>query len=176
MTRFPKHILIALLLVLGLAAAAAAGETGVPNRLATAKVGEWATYRLPDGYTQKQTVIARTGTGPEAMVTIRIENIYDGQVVTTAEVQEQAGTPITAPQVPDQVGVKLEIKKENVQVKGRNIVATVLDMERDDDNGDDDGDDEETKWYLSAEIPVFGIIKQKVDDDVVFELVDFGEK
>ncbi len=171
MTSSGKYLLAAALAVALAASAAPAAESGVPNRLSSAKVGEWATYRLPDGYIQKQTVIRRDGTGPEALVTIRIENIYNGSVVNSVETQEQAGPAVTPPQVPDQPGMQIEITVKNVSVKGRNIAATVLEIEN--DNGDDD---EETKWYLSADIPVFGIIRQEVDDKVVFELIDFGDK
>lgn len=163
----------ALLAALLLTTAVWAGETGIPNRLATAKIGEWATYRLPNGYLQKLTVIKRDGEGPEAMVTVRVENIYDNEVVNTIEFARDAGNPMEPPRVEDDPAVSWEITTRNVTVNGKAIVATVVEIEYEYD--DDDIDDEEVEWYMSADIPVFGLIKKVDDDDVTFELVEYGE-
>lgn len=171
MTNSMRFLLAAVALLFGASTALTAEET-VPNRLATAKIGEWALYRMADGYTQKHTVAAKSGDGPEAMLTIRVDNIYDGKVVNSAEIQEKAGLPLMPPQVPEDDNVTISIKKEDVAVKGRNIPATVIFIDAQHGTENDD----ETSWYLSDAIPVFGIIKQVVDGEAVFELVDFGEK
>lgn len=169
-----KSRMIALALALVLSATALwAGEAGVPNRLATAKVGEWATYSVPNGYQQKLTVIKREGDGPEAQVTVRVDNIYDGQLVNSTEFVRDAGAPMEPPRVDYEPGVSVEIKRRSVTVKGRSMEATVVEVEYDYD--DEDIDDEEVEWYVSAEVPVFGIIRKIEDDKTVFELVDFGE-
>lgn len=170
-----KSLLVAALaLALGIGAAAA-GEQNVPNRLATAKIGEWATYRIPNGYQQKLTVIKRDGDGPEAQVTVRVDNIYNNEVVNTVEFARDAGNPAEPPRIEFGEGVEVEVDVGNklVSVKGRNIEATVVEIDY--EYGDDDIDDEEVKWYVSAEIPVFGIIKKEENDVVSFELVDYGE-
>lgn len=143
----------------------------VPNRLATAKVGEWASFRMPNGYTQKQTVTAREGEGPEAMVTVRIEDIYENEVVNTREISTPAGEPMAVPQIPDDPALSVDIDRKTAVVKGRSIAATVIEIEKD----YEDDDDEESEWWISAEIPVFGLIKKVVDDEVEFEIIDFGE-
>lgn len=166
------RLFLAVAAMIGLGAVLA-GES-VPNRLATAKVGEWASYKFPYGYTQKQTVINRTGDGPEAEVTVRIEDIYENEVVKTREMTQPAGEPMTQPQIPENLGfaISIEIEKRNATVKGKTILATVIEVEKD---YDDDDDDEESEWWVSAEIPVFGLIKKVTDDEIVFEIVDYGE-
>lgn len=73
-------------LVVTLTAFSHAGETIlVPNRLALAKVGEWATYRIPDGFIQKHTVVERVGEGRKAQLKIRVDSILDGEVVDSTE-------------------------------------------------------------------------------------------
>ncbi len=152
-------------------ASAQAGEIRVPNRLATAKVGEWASYSLPSGYIQKQSVISRTGEGPSASVVVRIENIYQGQLVNSHEIVKEAGDPYHMPEIPTNDG-SVKFSRKTITVKGKPIDTMVIEMEEEDE-GDDD-DDEEVKWYISAEIPVFGIVRQEMDDDIVYDLVDYG--
>lgn len=166
-----RYVLVAIALLFGASTALTADAT-VPNRLAKAKVGEWALYRMTEGYTQKQTVAAKNGDGPEAMLTIRVENIYDGQVVNTAEIQEKAGLPLMPPQVPEDENVKITIEKKDATVKGKTIPATVIVIDANHGTENDD----EANWYISDEIPVFGIIKQEVDGEAVFEVIDYGEK
>ena len=165
-----KAILFLAALCLG-ASLAVAGEIGVPNRLAVAKVGEWASYRVPNGYTQKLTVVAREGDGPSATVTVRVDNIYDSQVVNSSEIVRDAGEPIEAPRVPGNNVESVEIETRTMTVLNRQLLVTIVDIEY--DNGDDDDDDVE--WYLSGDIPVFGIIKQVTDDNTPFELVEYGD-
>lgn len=152
------------------ASAVMAGELSVPNRLAVAKPGEWATYAVSNGYIQKQTVVSRSGEGPEASVTVKIENIFEGRTVTETEVVEEAGSPMREVERPPAgSGVSVEAKIIDMNVKGRTIPVTVLEFEYDDE--DDDG---EMKWFLSAEVPVYGIVRQETDDVVEFELLDYG--
>lgn len=167
-------VMAALALALGIGLAAA-GEENVPNRLATAKIGEWATYRVPNGYQQKLTVVKREGDGSEALVTVRIDNIYNNEVVNTVEFTRDAGDPMEAPRIEygEGVEVDIDVDRKIVGVKGRNIEATVVEIEY--EYGDDEIADEDVKWYVSAEIPVFGIIKKEENDVVSFELIDFGE-
>ena len=150
---------------------AVAGETGVPNRLAVAKVGEWASYNVPNGYIQKLTVVKREGEGSEALVTVRVDNIYDGQLVNSTEFTRDAGEPFEQPRVEMGPGVKVDIDTERKTVKGKSIEVTVVEIEYD----YDDDEDEDIEWHVSAEIPVFGILKRVENDETVFELVDFGE-
>lgn len=148
-----------------------AADFEIPNRISVAKVGEWATYTMPNDYVQKQTVVSRTGNGQDDTVVVKIENIYQGQVITTAEVVEPAGKPLREVNRPEAgSGIEVDVKNTTMHVKGKSIPVTVIEVEYD----EDDDDDYEVKWYLSAEVPVFGIVRQETDGDVEYELLDFG--
>ena len=149
--------------VMAIAAVARAGEEGIPNRLAAAKVGEWVLYKIPGGYTQKQTVVKREGDGAAAKVTVRVDNIYEGQVANSHEMTDTAGTSF-APLPPTDSGVKLSVSKEKITVKGKTIDAVKLDK----DNG-------ESVWYLSPEIPVYGVIKVISHGSETCDLIDYGD-
>ena len=163
------RLFVALAAVIGIGSAMAL--EAVPNRLATAKAGEWASYGFPNGYTQKQTVISREGDGAEAMVTVRIEDIYENEVVQTREISRPAGEPMTEPEIPDDPNISVDIRQDNTEVKGKTLAATVIVVDKD----YDDEDDERSEWWISSEIPVFGIIKVVADGETRFEIVDFGE-
>lgn len=170
-----RKTLILMAAVLAMGAAAMAADVLVPNRLATAKVGEWASYKVPNGYTQKLTVIKREGEGSSALVTVRVDNIYEGELVESTEFTRDAGEPMEPPRVPDEPGIEVEITTRTATIKGKSVSAVVVEIEYDDDYFDDD-DIEDVEWWVSADIPVFGIIRQEVDDDVMFEIIDFGEE
>lgn len=164
---------LAVCVCLGLAVAMAGeSEILVPNRLANAKVGEWASYRLPSGYIQKLTVAKRAGTGPEALVTVKIENIYDGEVVNVHEVTQEAGESPTPPRIPAEEGMTVSVRKDNANVKGKAYPVTIVQIDR--FYGDDE-DNRSTEWWTTPDIPVFGIIKRVEDGELQWEIEDWGE-
>ncbi|MCC8190687.1 MAG: hypothetical protein LIP77_08645 [Planctomycetes bacterium] len=165
-------VLAAVLVVVG--AAAAAAEIRLPSRIATATVGEWASYRLPDGYIQKQTVIERDGTGPEAVVTVRIENIFDGEVIETKEISREAGEPEYVHQLSGDPAVTVDVSTREEVVHGQTLTATIIDVNKEYDD-DDDLENEVSEWVLSAEIPVFGMIRKVTNGQTEFELIEYGE-
>lgn len=145
-----------------------AGETVIPNRLATAKVGEWVLYSIPDGKTQKHMVVERSGTGEDANVSIRVEDFENGKVVQTHEMVEIAG-PEMAPMPPtkDPEAVAM-VRNDTVSLKGKTFPVTAIDIKK--------GDDLLRTWYISPEFPVYGLIKRVEDkgSDPSFEAIDFG--
>ena len=162
---------VAVCVALGMGAAMAQDGIMVPNRLADAKVGEWASYSLPNGYIQKLTVTKRFGEGPEALVSVKIENIYDGEVVTAQEITQEAGEPTTAPEVPAQEGVTVSVRHDTATVKGKSTPAAIVQIER--FSGDED--DGKVEYWLTRDIPVFGIIKKVEDGEVQWEIAEWGE-
>lgn len=150
-----------------------AGEDSnlIPNRLSFARVGEWAQYQLPDGYTQRLTVAKRFGEGPDAMVTILVENIYDGKVVTAQEITEMAGEPFTSPRVPATKGVLVAIKNDTVPFKGKDVPVSVVEINK--NLGTEDA--EVIEYHTHSEVPVFGIFKKIENGEVVWKLDDFGQ-
>ena len=161
------RIFLALFAVMGMTAAMAQDGVLVPNRLATAKIGEWASYKLPDGYIQKLTVAGREGSGELAMVTVRIENIYDGEVVTAHEITQEAGEALTEPRIPEEQGVTVSVRRDTAEAAGKSWPATIVQIDR--NRGEDD--DGSVEWWVTADIPVFGII-QKVDEGRVMWVLD----
>lgn len=159
-------------LVFGGAVAAAQDGDLIPNRLSCAEVGEWASYRLPGGYVQKLTVTGRSGQGDDALVTITVENIYDGKVVDTKEISHEAGPVMTTPSIPNVPGVTVAVRNELAKLKGKDIVAGVVEINK--FLGVDDEDNTVTEWWTSCDVPVFGILKKVTDGDAEWELHQFG--
>lgn len=157
--------------LLGGAAAAQDGDL-LPNRLSCAQVGEWASYMLPGGYVQKLTVTERTSQDEDAMVTIKVENIYDGKVVDTKEITQEAGPVFAAPTPPNTPGVTIAVRNDIDKLKGRDVVAGVVEISK--FFGPDDEDNTSTEWWTTCDVPVFGILKKITDDEVEWELHQFG--
>lgn len=145
---------------------AMAGES-LPNPLSDSQVGEWALFAIPGGYTQKQTVVARQGTGPETEIRIKIENILNGKTVNAQEVTEVAGEA-TTPQPAPEPGTTVTVKNETVAVKGANYPVTVITTT--------DSGGSSSSWYVSPNLPVYGLVKQISDGKTEIELLDFGWK
>ncbi|MCD8141247.1 MAG: hypothetical protein LUE17_16035 [Planctomycetaceae bacterium] len=145
----------------------------VPNRLSFAKAGEWASYTLANGYTQKLTVVSRDGDPYGEQVTIKVENIYDGEVVETREISQDAGEPFTAPQVPYDQGITVNLRQEAVPFEGRQLAVSVVEILHYDE--DPEAVTREEYW-ISSDIPVFGILRKIENGEVEWELADYGEK
>lgn len=168
---------LALALCLGGIAAAADGYDPdlVPNRLSYAKVGEWVDYSLPNGYTQKLTVTKRTdadayGTG---MVTVRVENIYEGEVTESKEITQEAGEPYSAPQVPSTPGVTVALRQEIGDMKGRPVAVSVVEINT---YSDDPDETKSVEYWITPDVPVFGILKKVENGETEWELADWGEE
>lgn len=143
---------------------AVAGE-GLPNHLFGAKVGEWALFSVPGGYTQKQTIVGRQGSGADADVTIRVETSLNGNLIDSQEITELAGDA-TVPQPEPEPGTAVTVTAATLAVKGTNYPVTVV------TTTERDGTVE--SWHVSPDIPVYGLVKQVVDGKTEVELVDFG--
>ncbi len=166
-----KRISLVMAFTVLIAASLATAADTVPNRLSYAKVGEWASYKLPDGYIQKLTVVDRSGDGPEAMVDILVENIYDGEVIEAKRISHEAGEPTTSPDTSAAPGVLVAIRHETAAINGRTVPVSVVEVLK---NAAED-DRSSTEWWTSGEVPVFGIVKKVVDGQTEWELDGFGE-
>ncbi|MCC8190108.1 MAG: hypothetical protein LIP77_05645 [Planctomycetes bacterium] len=162
-----KHILVAVLLLGAVGLAGAEEVTMLPNRMAVSAVGEWVEFSLPDGYIQRHTVAERNGEGPEAEVIIRVDNIYDGEVVESSTVTETAGEPETAPPVPSDTSVTLRCYPDTFSIRGAEYEGVAVEVSR-------DGEPYQI-WYVSPDIPVYGLGKREnLNDDGSFEIAGFG--
>ncbi len=163
---------LAACLAASLAAAAPAQDANlIPNRLSFAQVGESASYKLPNGYIQKLTVIKRSDQSPEAMVTVLVENIYDGRVVDAKEITEKAGDPFSVPSVPADPGVFVSVRNDIARVMDKDVVAGIVEINR--NLGTEDQD--VTEWWTCTDVPVFGIIKKVENGQDAWELVAWQE-
>lgn len=164
-----RKIVFLAIVGIGLFGVGAAGETLVPNRLAVAAIGEWVSFELPDGYVQKHTVVKREGEGPGALVTIRVDNIYDDEIVDSNYITETAGEPLAELPHPEREDITLSSAPETFGLKGKQYPGTAITVKR-------DGKTIQV-WYVSSDLPVYGLGK-RVDaegaDD--FEIADFGMK
>lgn len=139
----------------------------VPNRMAVSEIGEWVSFNLPDGYVQKHTVVKREGVGAEAQVTIRVDNIYDGEVVNSDYIVEDAGEPVTEVSPSEDAGVAFTCRPDAFMLKGKEYQGVALEVTR-------DGKPYQV-WYISADIPVYGLGKRtSADNTSGFEIGDFG--
>lgn len=142
----------------------------LPNRLATAKVGEWVTYKIPEGFTQKHLVVERIGDGAKAQVKIRVDSILDGEVVDTIEMVEIAGEELT--EMPDSLedGVTVELARKNLQAAGKTIDGYTIEIFK-------DGALYQT-WEVAPSLPVYGLVGRTTNDggQTDFEIVDYSGK
>lgn len=158
-------MVVAALMVLG--GSALAGES-VPNRMAKAEIGEWVAFALPDGYIQKHTVVKRQGEGADAEITLRVENVYDGEVVDVNYITELAGEALVTLPEPEDPAFTLSCRKTKFTLKGKEFEGLALDIQKD--------GKPHLVWYVSADIPVYGVGKRTgADGAVTFEMADFGK-
>lgn len=161
---------LALALCLGVSAAIA-GERyeniHIANGLANADVGDWVLFRLPDGKTQKHTVIERNGAGKEATATVQIVD-FQGNVPTFSKKQTfPAGEEFMQPPAPEGKKYTYERRKETVNFDGSALEVTIVDVF--------DKNNKVRTWYLSTEFPVYGTMKRlNGDGDSEFSIVTFG--
>lgn len=157
-----------LVMILGICGVTMSAEgRNVPNRMAVSEVGEWVSFNLPDGYVQKHMVVKRDGTGPEAQVTIRVDNIYDSEVVDSKYITEPAGELMTEVTPPEDAAVEITCRPDAFTLKGKEYDGVAIDVTK-------DGKPYQV-WYVSSDIPVYGLGKRTTADGTRdFEVADFG--
>jgi hypothetical protein len=156
---------------LGITAAFAAEERyeniHIANGLASAAVGDWALFKLPDGKTQKHTVMARNGAGKDATATVQIVDFQGNVPVFSRKVTSPAGEEFVQPPMPEGKKYTFERRKETVNFDGSAIEVTIVDVF--------DGNKKIRTWYLSTEFPVYGVMKRLDADDIPeISMVTFG--
>lgn len=167
-----KYALIAALLLVGCVAALPKVQGGepvlLPNRLASAKVGEWVTYQIPDGFTQKHLVVERTGEGAKAQVKIHIDSILDGEVVDTTELVEIAGEESVELPPIEEEGATVSLARKQFNVMGKTLDGYTIEVFK-------SGKLYQT-WEVSPTLPVYGLVGRRTDDGGLtdFEIIDYS--
>lgn len=167
-----KKMGIALVLVMTLVAGAARGadrfeKIYIPNGLAHAEIGDWILFKMVDGTTQKHAIVEREGEGPTAEIVIRIENIVNDQPSSARRIRQAVGEEFVEPPVPEGEKHTYERRKETVMFEDSALEITIIDVFN--------NDSLERTWYLSSELPVYGVIKKVLASGASeFEVIDFG--
>lgn len=124
---------------------------------------------LPDSrrvYPKALSIVNRSGAGPDAEATVRIESILDGKVVEFTESIQTAGEPLVPLPEPDDGSVTFDFAPETISVMGKELKGFSVKVAR-------DGDWLQT-WYVSPELPVYGLAGCRTDDGSGdFQLLDY---
>lgn len=161
------RMLIGFVVCLAIAGAAAAADASrEPDPTKTMKVGQWVLYKDAAGIEHKQSIIALEGEGDERVVTFKIEEIRDGEVVDSEDKPMNLAERRTVESEARKIHSEIAYDTEKVTVAGRDFDAVVLSV---------DYKGKRVRTYMSEEVPVTCVIKVEVDDEgPVVELIDFG--
>lgn len=171
MMKMMKHLLgaaMAVCLFASLAAAEDRYETiHIANGLATADVGDWVLFKLPDGKTQKHTVLEKNGSGKDATAVVQIVD-FQGNVPTfSRKMTFPAGEEFMQPPMPEGKKFTFERSKETIDFDGSEVEVTIVDVY--------DKDKKVRSWYLSTEFPVYGTMKRvDANGNPEISVVTFG--
>lgn len=140
----------------------------IPNGLAHAEIGDWITFRMADGTTQKHSIVERTGDAPNGEIVVSIESYSAAnQLQNSRRIRQAIGEEFVEPPVPAGQKYTFERRKETINFEGAQLEITILEVYN---NGS-----LMRVWYLSPELPVYGTIKKTfANGSSEFEVVDFG--
>lgn len=164
-----------LVVICALATVAVAGDmmsVMIPNGLYEAESGDWVMFKMADGSKQKFSVVSKAGTGENADVTIRCETFDGDRMVTSRRWVQKVGKNFMQP--PPEEKDEEQLKKytfnrreDTINFDGSKMGIQIVEVYK-------SGRLVRT-WYLSTEIPVFGVIKRLgANKSTDFEVVDFG--
>ncbi len=174
MTRGMGKIMTMALALAFLAGIAGAGEkykmVTIPNGLYTAEIGDWVEFKMSNGMVQKVSILERSGSGPKAQITIRTENYRDGRIQDSRRVVQDVGEEYVDPPADREGGEKGDSfgrRKGVAMIQDGETEVNIIDVYK--------GDKLLRTWYLTPEIPVYGVLKLvRGDGTTVFETIDFG--
>ncbi len=173
MTRrlFPALVFAFAAAVLAASAGAAGADAPLlPNPLRRVAAGQWVRYRLNvlfGAAEQRQTVVAVSGVGDEAIITIRTEMILDGETV-----DEREETATYKKLLDDQAAALAEAENSSVAPRATEFAGAAVDAVA--VRYTQDG--ENYTLLLSDDIPLFGVIRllREGTEEPLVELLDFG--
>ncbi len=174
MTKGMGKIMIMALACVLLAGIASAGEkykmVTIPNGLYTAEKGDWVEFKMANGMVQKVSILERSGSGTKAQVTVRTENYLDGKIQDSRRVVQEVGEEYIDPPADREGGEKGDSfgrRKGVAMIGDGEAEVNIIDVYK--------GDKLLRTWYLTPEIPVYGVLKLvRGDGSTVFETIDFG--
>lgn len=146
-------------------------EYYIPNPLAEARVGDWVRYvASADGHQeQRMTVVGRQGEGDELKITVKYEVYSQGKLL--ASNQTVHGVKDFANELPESGHATVTVDEEEVTIKGKPVACTVVHIE---DEARDGKAGRTREWYLSDDIPIYGVVKQVENGENTSSLIDYG--
>ncbi len=169
---FAKSCAIAVAILFAVTGARAAErylKVTIPNGLATAVTGDWVEFRLRDGRNQRVSILDREGSSPDGKVSIRTEHYLDGKILDSRRVSQAIGEEFVEPPAErdGEKGDSFGRRRGTAIIQGGEAEVSIIDVYK--------GDRLLRTWYLSPEIPVYGVLKLvRGDGTSEFEVVDFG--
>lgn len=146
----------------------------IPNGLYEAEAGDWVMFKMADGSKMKYSVVSRTGPGEAADITLRAETFDGDRMTASRRWVQKVGPNFMQPSVEGleendkaKKNFSFNRREDTINFDGSKMGIQIIEVF--------DGNNLIRTWYLSTEIPVFGVIKRvgrsKAAD---FEVVDFG--
>ena len=149
----------------------------IPNGLWGAAVNDWVIFKMRDGTRVRHSVLTRTGQTKDSDITIRSEVLDGERVVSSRRWVQKIGEEFVEPPVEgefydngtvDRSQYSFTRREESIEFDGSRMPIQVVEVFK--------GDTLQRTWYLSTELPVYGVIKRTSGSDRSsdFEVVDFG--
>ncbi|MCD8140050.1 MAG: hypothetical protein LUE17_09800 [Planctomycetaceae bacterium] len=149
----------------------------IPNGLWDAKVNDWVIFKMRDGSRTRHSVLARTGAGKDADITLRSEVLDGERVVSSRRWVQKVGEQFVEPPVEGEFSDNGEVdrslytftrREDSISFDGSEMPIQVVEVYKQNNLL--------RTWYLSTQLPVYGVIKRSsgANRESDFEVVDFG--
>ncbi len=149
----------------------------IPNGLWDAKPNDWVIFKMRDGSRTRHSVLARSGTGADADITMRSEVLDGDRVVSSRRWVQKVGEQFVEPPVEgefsdsgtiDRTLYTFTRREDAISFDGKEMPIQVVEVFKQNNLL--------RTWYLSTELPVYGVIKRTsgTSRESDFEVVDFG--
>lgn len=172
-----KKCLSLVLLLSFVAAAAAAEDFYVPNPLGDSVLGDWVLYQTSDDghQRQKMTVVKIEGEDDDMQITVQFDNFVQGKLANSGKSVHTVKDFSNEMSSDDKPGVTISLRAEEVMVKNKPIICTVVTVTPDEEDDEEGGDASGYReWFLSDDVPVYGVVRQNEDGETKSRLIDFG--
>lgn len=168
-----------LVLMLFIVSAAVAEDFYVPNPLGDSVLGDWVLYQTSDDghQRQKMTVVKIEGEDEDMKITVQFDNIVQGKLVNSGKSVHSIDDFSNEMSSDGKPGTTISLRSEEVSIKNKPVLCTVVTVEREGADAAGDGENKQPglrEWYLSEDIPVYGVVRQEEDGEVKSRLIDFG--
>lgn len=181
MVKHAGRIFLSAMLAVAFAAVLAFGgdmlSVLIPNGLWDAAPNDWIIFKMRDGSRVRHSVLSRTGQSKDADITLRSEVLDGERVVSSRRWVQKVGEQFVEPPVEGEFSDSATVdrsqytftrREDAINFDGSEMTIQVVEVYK--------ADNLLRTWYLSAEMPVYGVIKRTSGTSRTsdFEVVDFG--